>query len=285
MLVHTLASAVMPWRSLRLGGLRLAPFGFAAAAGLVTSMALARRCAFRVGLHPEVAWNAGLFVIFSCFATSRLLPVLGNPGIFLGQPTLILGLPSFTLGGVALSALMALIYLRLKHLPFLLMLDSFAAPAALLAVFLEFGHWADRSQTGMPTRLPWGVRVAGAPAPLRVHPVAVYGALLSLGLAVWLWTELPAIASRHARAAAYTPGKVAAYGLIAGGSLGFVLDMLSAPPMAARVPWLEPGQWIALATMLAGAAIWGTSPVATVPVTLPCRNPSSTSSPLHMEVH
>ena len=277
MLVPLSPSAVMLWRGLRLGPLHFTPYGLAAALGLSTSMGLARRCAVRSGTDPEAIWDAGLFAIFSCFVTSRLLLALENPAALWGYPLVLLGFPSLTSGGIALAALAAGIYLRRKRLPFLRTLDTFAAPAALLAALLELGHWAEGSEEGMPTRLPWGVS-EGAGS-LRVHPVALYGAVLSLALAIWLWTALPRM--EVGRGTVSNPGRVSSLALMAGGFAAFILDMLSAPYPGRVMPWLEPGQWIALATMLAGGVLWALGPVEVKALVPGEETPLSTLSPLH----
>ncbi len=320
MRVHTLASAVMPWRSVRLGPLHFTPFGLAAALGLIASMTLARRCAGRGGVmrpgsgrsgpDPEAVWDAGLFAIFSCFVASRLLLALQSPAAFLKYPLLLLGLPSLTPGGMALAALASWIYLRRKHLSLLPTLDIFAVAAALLAAFLEVGHWADGSEAGMPTRLPWGVAVAGAPDALRVHPVALYGVVVSMALTVWLWVALskPRVRGRRdlyrrdlgRRSLAQQSlapreplpqnitqpaGTVTSLALTAGGLAAFVLDMLSAPPARALSSWLEPGQWISLAAMLTGVLLWALRPLGHAHAALQQPTLHPTPSPLHMEVH
>ncbi len=287
MSVHILASAAMPWRTLRLGPLRFTPFGLAAAAGLVGSMAFVRRCAVRAAMDPDLAWDVGLFAIFSCFAVSRLLLALGNPSAFRHYPMLLLGLPSLTFGGMALAAAMAWIYLRRKGLPVRSTLDVFAAPAALLAAFLELGHWLDGSEAGMPTHLPWGVAVAGASGDLRVHPVALYGIVLSLALTLWLWRALPVerAALREPGGVLPLPGRAASLGLFTGGLIAFVLDMFSAPPASTLTPWLEPGQWIALAAMLAGTCLWASLHTGAASKAALIETPLPVASPLHMEVH
>ncbi len=305
MRVHTLASAVMPWRSVRLGPLHFTPFGLAAALGLIASMTLGRHCAGRGGVtrpgsgrsspDPEAVWDAGLFAIFSCFVASRLLLALQSPAAFLKYPLLLLGLPSLTPGGMALAALASWIYLRRKHLPLLPTLDIFAAPAALLAAFLEVGHWADGSEAGMPTRLPWGVAVAGAPAALRVHPVALYGIVVSIALTVWLWAVRPqsrlldyrdpALPELVQRDTAQPAGTVTSLALTAGGLAAFVLDMLSAPPARELSSWLEPGQWISLSAMLTGVLLWALRPLGHAHAALQQPTLHPTPSPLHMEVH
>ena len=305
-----LASAVMPWRSLalgllrpdfvrlgflrfgllHLGPLRFTPYGLCAASGLVVSMALVRRCAGRSEMDPEAAWDAGVFAIFSCFLASRLLLAMQSPVAFAHYPLLLLGLPSLTLGGLLLAGGMTALYLRHKHLSIRPLLDTLATPAATLAAFLELGHLGEGSQPGMPTTLPWGVPAEGAPASLRVHPLAFYGVFVAALLAIYLWKSLPPRFS----------GEVGAFGLVLGGGATFALNMLSAPYPSLGVTWLEPAQWVSLAAMVAGALLWafaprtrGLEPSGTGPVFHEFSEPFGPeaseaphpSKPLHMEVH
>lgn len=284
--VHILAGVLMPPRGLRLGPLHFTTYGLSAALGLLASMGFARHCASRAGADPETIWDAGLFAIFSCFVASRLLLALESPAAFVRYPLLLMGLPSLTFGGMALAALACWLYLRWKQLPMLGMLDVFAAPAALLAAFLELGHWADGSDSGMPTHLPWGVAVDGTAGALRAHPVALYGVVLSLALAFWLWLALPH--PRLVPEAQPNPsatGRVASLGLILGGMSAFALDMLSVPPVGIGHTWLEPGQWLALAVVLAGVLLWALRPLEMPYQDRRLNHSSPNPSPLHTEVH
>lgn len=300
-----LASAVTSWRSLpagllrmeglrlgnlRLGPLRFTPYGLCAASGLVASMALVQRCSGRSGMDPEAAWDAGVLAIFSCFLSSRLLLALQSPAASAHHPLLVLGLPSLTLGGLLLAGGMTALYLRYERLPILPLLDTLAAPAATLAVFLELGHLFEGSQPGMPTTLPWGIPAEGAPNSLRVQPLAFYGVFVAVLLALLLWKSLPPRFS----------GEVGAFGLVLGGGATFALNMLAAPVPSAGATWLEPAQWVSLAAMVAGALLWtfaprtralkssGTGPVFnefSEPFGPEASEAPHPSKPLHMEVH
>lgn len=277
-----LASAVMPWRSLplaplRVGSLRFTPYGLCAAVGLMVSMTSVRRCARRAGVDPEAAWDAGLFAILACFVASRLLLVLGSPSAFVHFPLLLLSLPSLTLGGTVLAAGMTVVYVWRKQLPSLCLLDTFAAPAALLGSFLELGHLLDASEAGMPTRLPWSVPASPAMPALRVHPVALYGTLSAALLAWGLWRTLP-----HARHSIFS-GRTAALGLALGGLCAFGLGTLSLPLVVNPTPGLEPGQWVALLAMFAGALLYSLAP--RTPGHAAGSDISPQHPPLHMEVH
>lgn len=228
----------------RLGPVRLTLYGLCASVGVVGAMALSGRAARRVGLATEAVWDAGLFAVVCCFVASRLLLVVGDPKAFVHYPLLVLSLPSLTFGGMGLAAVLTWVYLRLKRLPLLRMLDAFAPCGAVLAAFLEAGHVLDRSEPGMP--------VFGASGEIaRVRPVSLYGVAVSVVLAVVLWLAL----TRSARA-----GLVAALGLIAGGVAAFGLDMVSLPSELFSGMWLEPGQVVALVAMLAGAVLWTFAP-------------------------
>ncbi len=284
------ANAVFAVNALRIGPLRLSVYGLCAAIGLMLAMAFARRLARSVGADPEAIWDAGLFAILSCFLASRLLLVLRDPVAFLHYPLLVLGLPSLTLGGMAVAALAVWVYLRRKGLDVWQAIDVYAAPSALLAVFLELGHALDGSELGMPSNLPWAVREpalsaspstalsASTSSALRFHPVALYGVGAALLLAVVLWR---AILSRHR-----APGQVAASGFVAGGATAFGLDMVTQPVPALVNLWIEPGQWVAIAAMLGGAILFSTRgckpdfglPMAAV-------QPTPETTPRHTEVH
>lgn len=236
----------LPISSLRLGPLRLSPYGACAVVGVIAGMALSGRAARRLGVSPEQAWDAGLFAILSCFVASRLLLVLQDPSAFLHFPVLILGLPSLTIAGIALAGVVTWLYLRRKRWPMLHLLDAFAPCGALLATFLELGHWLEGSEPGMPLVQPQ-TRPAVALDPLVFYQVALAGVLLSAGLAWWLWSRL---------GKDRVPGRVAALGLIAGGFAAFLLNWESLPTELFGWWWLEPGQVVDLGAMLAGAVLW-----------------------------
>jgi phosphatidylglycerol:prolipoprotein diacylglycerol transferase len=224
-----LAGGVLRW-----GPLRISPYGLCAALGLLTALWLSGRTARLRYLEPAALWDAGVFALTAAFVLSRALLVIRNHAVFLQYPLIVLSLPSFTYLGMALTAIALLVYLLQKKLPILQVLDAWAPCAALLAAFLELGHWLDGSDPGMPW-LP-GYRL------VPVHAIGVgAAALLSLYLVLFL-KRTPRV------------GVPAASGMFAGAALAFVLSMLTQPAIAGSA-WLEPGQYIALAAMLLGSAI------------------------------
>ncbi len=210
-------------------------------------MALAGRSARRVGVTLEAVWDVGLFAIACCFAASRLLLVLSDAEAFLRYPVLVLSLPSLTLGGIAIAAALVWVYLRRKRWPVLPMLDAFAPSGALLAAFLELGHWLDGSELGMPVFRGYVSVVVG------FRPVSAYGVVASLVVLAVLWRALGRLRE---------PGQLAALGLMLGSLVAFALDTISLPPELFSDLPLEPGQIVALGGMLVGALLWTFGPQA-----------------------
>jgi phosphatidylglycerol:prolipoprotein diacylglycerol transferase len=240
------AAALLLPGYIRLGPLRLTVYGIFAAAGLIAALWLSQRTAPRVGLPANKLWDAGIFAIIAAFVTSRILLIAFDARAFLKYPLLVLSLPSLTYGGMILTALLVWLWLRSKHLPLRDVLDAWSSPAALLAAVLAIAHFVEGTDAGMPTRLPWGVITPGDTVLGRVHPVQIYAAIIALTLCIILFRMLP----RRKFA-----GQIAAVGLITGGLAAFLLDMLQQPVESSGDALLDPGQFVALAAIIAGAAL------------------------------
>lgn len=230
-------------RVLRVGPLRVSMYGVCAAVGLVAALGLSLRTARLVGLAAEQVWDAGLFAVVAAFVCSRLLLVAGNFSAFLKMPGTLLALPSFTTLGMVLTGLVVVAYLRWKRLAVARVMDAWAPCAAMLAAMLSVGRFFEGTEVGMPTRLPWGMVNQGGDGELRLHPVAVYGAIAAVVLGVALMTLL----RRGLRV-----GVVAGVGLVAGGASGFLMDMVTQPVEMSAGAWLDPAQWVAVGAMVVG---------------------------------
>jgi phosphatidylglycerol:prolipoprotein diacylglycerol transferase len=225
----------------------LPTFGILAAAGLMAALSLSLRTAALAGLSPDRLWNAGLFVLLSAFVLSRLLLVVLYFHAFLTYPILLLAVPSLTPLGLLLTGLVTLLYLRLRRLPLLATLDAWAPCATLVWAFLALGHFAEGSDPGLPTALPWGM--AMFPGAARLHPVALYAAIAAVSLTVALFLQL----RRRKRL-----GDTAAIALTAVGIVQFLLTFMRQPYIDAvsSSGILDPIQWVALGMIVAAGIIW-----------------------------
>lgn len=228
------------------GHLLLPTFGVLAAVGLMAALTLSLRTAVTVGLNSEAVWNAGLFTIVAAFLISRLLLILANLHSFLAYPILLLMVPSLTATGILLTAIVTVLELRRRHLPLLATLDAWAPCATLVWAFLALGHFAEGSDAGLPTTLPWGIRIP--PDPIRLHPVALYAAIAAALITLALLLQL---ARRH------HSGDTFALALAAAGTTQFLLTFLRQPSLFNLLlgNLLDPIQWISLGMILAAGLI------------------------------
>jgi phosphatidylglycerol:prolipoprotein diacylglycerol transferase len=221
---------------LHIGFLTIPTFGFLAAIGLTLALALSLRTAATVGLNPDRLWNAGLFAIIAAFLLSRLLLLATNLHSFFSYPILLLMVPSLTPLGLLLTAVATAIYLHRHQLPFLDTLDAWAPCATLAWAFLALGHFAEGSDPGLPSTLPWAMlNVPGAP--FRLHPIALYVAI---------------IARRRAA------GSTAALALALSGCAQFLITFLRQPEFEDNAfgTLLDPIQWVALGMIVTAALLW-----------------------------
>jgi phosphatidylglycerol---prolipoprotein diacylglyceryl transferase len=232
---------------LHFGHISLPTFGVLAAVGLMAALALSLRTAVIAGLSPDRLWNAGLFVLLSAFVLSRVLLVVMYLHAFLTYPILLLAVPSLTPLGLLLTGIVTVLYLRVRRLPLLATLDAWAPCATLIWAFLALGHFAEGSDPGLATTLPWGKAMIAGGIPL--HPVALYAAMVAVLLTVVLLLHL----RRRQRR-----GDTAAFALVVVGVAQFLLTFVRQPDPAVEVLGnvLDPIQWVAIGMIAAAGIIW-----------------------------
>jgi len=229
---------------LHIGHLTLPTFGALAACGLMLALALSQRTAAHAQVDPDDLWDAGLFAILAAFVLSRLLLIAANLHTFIAYPLLLLAVPSLTPTGLLFTAIATYLWLRWKRIPLLPALDAWAPCATLVWSFVALGHFAEGSDPGMATTLPFGVRMPGESTPL--HPVAIYAALAAIALTA---SVLYLLGGKH------KPGQPAALALIASGAAQFFLSFVRQPG-AEAIAGLDALQFVALGMIVAGCALW-----------------------------
>ena len=214
--------------------------GALVAVGLMLALALSQRTARIRHLNPEKLWDAGLFAVLAAFVLSRALLVATHFAAFQKFPILLLAVPSLTPVGLLLTTIATFLWLHFNRISLLRALDAWAPCATLVWAFLAFGHFADLSDPGLPTTLPWGVRPPGESIPL--HPVAIYAAIFALGLTIAAYRKLNA-----------------AQTLIVAGTGQFLLSFLRQPD-SETIANLDVLQLVALGMIVSGIAILVTAP-------------------------
>ncbi len=245
-----------------LGRFTVPTFGALSAVGLMSALWLSLSTASLASIDPEALWDAGLFTVLSALILSRLLLVVTNLKSFFSYPLVVLTLPSLTATGIFLTLLTTLVYLKIRRLPFLQVLDAWAPCATIVWTFLALGHLAEGSDPGLPTTLPWSILSPTGGA--RLHPVALYAAAAAAIITIALIANL----RRHP-----LPGRTAALALAASGIAQFLITFLRHPsealdPQPASLyNILDPIQWVSLVMVFAAAVIY----LQTEPI--PRRNP------------
>jgi phosphatidylglycerol:prolipoprotein diacylglycerol transferase len=230
--------------------LHISVYAVVAISGILAALWLSLHTAPHAGLPPEKLWDAGVFAIISAFVISRAMDFLLLLVIQHGQNTLsfreVLSFSSISYLSLLVTAIPVLLWLRSKHLPLLRVMDAWAPCGALLWAALALADAASGGGLGLATHLFWGVRSAGTAPSLRLHPVALYSALVALALCAALM---------HLIRRMHSPGRIAAVALIVSGTASFSLDMLRLPEQPLAHTWLDASQWISLAGIGIGSCL------------------------------
>ncbi|NYF79090.1 prolipoprotein diacylglyceryl transferase family protein [Granulicella arctica] len=229
---------------LHLGSLHVPLYGICAAVGLMGALTLCQVTARLVRLDAMKVWDALWVIALAVFVISRALLVMGSFHSFLTSPMLVLSLPSLNDTGMLLTAVFAMIYLRYKRVPLLGFLDAMAPCAALLWAFLSLGSILEGTKDGMPTHFLFAV---GDGAGQGVHPVEFYTLIVGIVLCGVLLRALPRL--RHT-------GFGCALGLVLAGAAIFLLDFLRLPSELFVAAMLDPVQWLGLAMIFVGCALF-----------------------------
>jgi phosphatidylglycerol:prolipoprotein diacylglycerol transferase len=126
-------------------------------------------------------------------------------------------------------------------------LDAWAPCATLTWAFLAVGHFAEGSDPGLPSNLPWAMSTA--PGSLRLHPVALYTALAAVMITGILLRQL----STRQRS-----GDIFALAMALSGITQFLLTFLREPAFFDNTlgNLLDPIQWVALGMIVTAALLW-----------------------------
>jgi phosphatidylglycerol---prolipoprotein diacylglyceryl transferase len=268
--------------------LPLHTYGLLLAVAFLVGVLLAQREARRRGQDAERIGDLAFWMLIAALVGSQVLYVLLNLGEFTG-PSFFAdapfgSVPRFLVvwrtglvfyGGFMGAVLTALVYMRRHHMPFLAHADTWIPSVALghflgrLGCFAAGCCWGSRCDE----HLPWAVRfpsgsnafqaftggsyTADFLSPDRLttaplHPAQLYEAFGELGIFLLLVLLVRPRKRFH--------GQAFATWLIAYAALRGVVELFRGDLARSAVWGLNSGQWISVAILAAGLAVWILSP-------------------------
>lgn len=240
---------------LHLGPLRLHTYGLLVAVGFLLALRVTRRTFQRQRIPLEWVDQLAVVLILAGVFGARLFyfgavgweELWRNPVSFLKVWEGGLVYYGGFLGGV----IALVVFVRRKNIPFLVLSDALVAPLLLAQAIGRLGCFAAGCCYGRPTDSMWGVvfthAEALAPRFVRLLPTQLYASVGNF-LLFWAALRLTALSPRR--------GVVTALYLVGYGAVRFVIEFFRGDDRGAFVSGLSPAQWISLAAIAAGAAVY-----------------------------
>ena len=242
-----------------LGAFFLPTYGVLVAIGFLAGLWIVRRLAARVPLNDDKITNLVIYCALSGLAGAKLFMFLFDWNAFMANPRDFLSLSTLQAagvyqGGFLLALAFAIFYIRRHGLPLLTTLDIFAPGIAIGHFFGRLGCFAAGCCYGVECDRPWAVqfssveayKMTGVPLNVPLHPTQLYEATFNLalaGLLYWLFNRRP------------RPGVVFAVYLSLYSTFRFCVEFLRHHEQSLS-GGLSNTQWISLATLVAGLALW-----------------------------
>src|SRR5438309_4846594 len=174
-------------RLLELGPITVYTYGVLLAAAYLLGLKLAMMRAKTRGLDEARVLDLGIYIIISALIGAKLLLLVTDFRTFRNDPRELLTLArsgGVFYGGLILSVVVALVYIRRIGLPLWTTCDVFAPGIALGHVIGRFGCLFAGCCYGKPTTKPWGITFTdpyaasyvGTPLGVPLHPTQLYEA-------------------------------------------------------------------------------------------------------------
>ena len=192
---------------LELGSFSIFTYGVLLAAAYLIGLQLATVRARARGLDGNRVMDLGIYVIISALIGAKLMLVIVDFEHFLQDPFSFVRAGGVFYGGLILSVMVALWFIRHYGLPIWLTCDAFAPGIALGQAVGRIGCLMAGCCYGEPTNLPWAITFThplaaanvGTPLDVGLHPTQLYesgAALLILGTLLLLERRSASFAGR-----------------------------------------------------------------------------------------
>jgi phosphatidylglycerol:prolipoprotein diacylglycerol transferase len=181
--MHPILGAIRtPW-----GSVTIYTYGVLVAAGVLLGLYFARCRARRAGLDPDRVWNLGIYMVLAALVAAKLWMVVVQANYYWRHPAEILARGTLQSGGTFYggfigAVLILVLYTHYQRMPFVPLLDTYAAALPLGHAIGRLGCFAAGCCYGKPTWLPWGVTftspaaasLVGTPLNVPLHPTQLY---------------------------------------------------------------------------------------------------------------
>ena len=180
---------------LQIGGFALQTAGLVIIVSIWTGLSLAERHSWRFRIDANDLYNLVFYALIGGVFGARLGFVLRFPAAFAASPVSLISLnpglmdPSF---GLFAAGLTMLIFGQRFKLPFRPVLDAIVPFLAVIAIGLPLANLATGQGYGLPTQLPWAIKLWGAGR----HPSQIYEIIAATLLLIWMWPGRLARAKR-----------------------------------------------------------------------------------------
>lgn len=181
---------------IHIGAFKVHSYGFMLCVAFILGLLITYRHLKRNFVDPYVVYDIVIAALVGGIVGARIFYILGNLNEFRGnwgqalQFWNVEGLVFF--GGLLMGAVLVILVIRWRHLPFNIVADGAAISLALGLAVTRVGCFLNGCCFGKSTDLPWAVtfpletqRIMGMPTnPL--HPTQIYESLLDLALFIFL---------------------------------------------------------------------------------------------------
>ncbi len=170
-----------------IGPFHLYSYGLLVAIGVLAAIALIRNNAKDISVNSELALDLAITTVVSGFIGARIFYVIEFWDYFRSSPIDAIKIWEggiILYGGLAGGLLGFTLFVRLKRLSYLSMLDLFVPALALAQAFGRLGCFLNGCCYGKASTLPWSVSFPALDH--RVHPTQLYEAAFCFLLAAFL---------------------------------------------------------------------------------------------------
>lgn len=169
-------------------------YGLLIATAVLVGVALSQYLAKRRDVNPDLLGDLAIWLVVGAIPAARLYYVLFEWKAYANHPELIFAIWQ---GGIAIhgaiigGVLAALVFARLKHVPFWQLADLVAPSLILGQAIGRWGNFFNSEAFGRPTDLPWKLFIPSERRPLEYidhayfHPTFLYESLWDV-MVFWL---------------------------------------------------------------------------------------------------